>query len=180
MESKLNKEMNALMQKLKTEKEKNIQLSKKINELEQKLLSEKKNNLELNHRTKELEERIKNYEKQMQNQISNSSMNDLLSEIKELKEKIKRYPINLEKGEKLMLIYFNSIDQKIKNCAFLCKNTDYLNSIENKLYKQYEEYADKITYFTVGGKRVSSNKTMDENGIKDNDVLLVNIYESFD
>ena len=52
MESKLNKEMNALMQKLKTEKDKNIQLSKKINELEQKLFSEKKINLELNHRTK--------------------------------------------------------------------------------------------------------------------------------
>ena len=172
MESRLNKEIIALNKKLKSEQEKNIQLSKTINELKQQLITQQKLNLELNGKLKYYEEKIKNDEIKMQNQISGSTMNDLLIEIKELKEKIKRYPINLEKGEKLMLIHFISTDQKIQNYCILCKNTDPLNSLENQLYKQYEEYADSINFFTVRGKRVSSNKTLDENGIQNNDVII--------
>ena len=177
MESRLNKEIIALNKKLKSEQEKNIQLSKTINELKQQLIIQQKLNLELNGKLKYYEEKIKNDEIKMQNQISGSTMNDLLIEIKELKEKIKRYPINLEKGEKLMLIHFISTDQKIQNYCILCKNTDPLNSLENQLYKQYEEYADSINFFTVRGKRVSSNKTLDENGIQNNDVITLNVYE---
>ena len=177
MESRLNKEIIALNKKLKSEQEKNIQLSKTINELKQQLIIQQKLNLELNGKLKYYEEKIKNDEIKMQNQISGSTMNDLLIEIKELKEKIKRYPINLEKGEKLMLIHFISTDQKIQNFCILCKNTDPLNSLENQLYKQYEEYADSINFFTVRGKRVSSNKTLDENGIQNNDVITLNVYE---
>ena len=177
MESRLNKEIIALNKKLKSEQEKNIQLSKTINELKQQLIIQQKLNLELNGKLKYYEEKIKNEKIKMQNQISGSTMNDLLIEIKELKEKIKRYPINLEKGEKLMLIHFISTDQKIQNYCILCKNTDPLNSLENQLYKQYEEYADSINFFTVRGKRVSSNKTLDENGIQNNDVITLNVYE---
>ena len=177
MESRLNKEIIALNKKLKSEQEKNIQLSKTINELKQQLIIQQKLNLELNGKLKYYEEKIKNDEIKMQNQISGSTMNDLLIEIKELKEKIKRYPINLEKGEKLMLIHFVSTDQKIQNYCILCKNTDPLNSLENQLYKQYEEFADSINFFTVRGKRVSSNKTLDENGIQNNDVITLNVYE---
>ena len=177
MESRLNKEIIALNKKLKSEQEKNIQLSKTINELKQQLIIQQKLNLELNSKLKYYEEKIKNDEIKMQNQISGSTMNDLLIEIKELKEKIKRYPINLEKGEKLMLIHFVSTDQKIQNYCILCKNTDPLNSLENQLYKQYEEFADSINFFTVRGKRVSSNKTLDENGIQNNDVITLNVYE---
>ena len=177
MESRLNKEIIALNKKLKSEQEKNIQLSKTINELKQQLINQQKLNLELNNKLKYYEEKIKSDEIKMQNQISGSTMNDLLIEIKELKEKIKRYPINLEKGEKLMLIHFVSTDQKIQNYCILCKNTDPLNSLENQLYKQYEEYADSINFFTVRGKRVSSNKTLDENGIQNNDVITLNVYE---
>lgn len=180
MENRLNKEIIALNKKLKMEQEKNIQLSNTINELNQKLFNQQKLNMELNNKIKYLEEKIKNYEIKAQNQITNTTMNDLLTEIKELKQKLKRYPINLEKGEKLMLIHFNSIDQKIQNYCILCKNTDPLNSLENQLYKQYEQYADSINYFTVGGKRVSSNKTLEENGIKNNDVIILNVYEQFE
>ena len=180
MERRLNQEMVELNKNLKLEQEKNIQLSNTIMSLKQELLNQQKINLELNNKIKYYQDQIKNYEIQKQNQITSSTMNDLLVEIKELKEKLRRYPINLEKGEKLMLIHFMSTDQKIQNYAILCKNTDPLNSLENQLYKQYESYADSINFFTVGGKRVSSNKTLEENGIKDNDVIVLNVYQEFE
>ena len=176
MERRLNQEMVELNKNLKLEQEKNIQLSNIIMSLKQELLNRQK----INNKIKYYQDQIKNYEIQKQNQITSSTMNDLLVEIKELKEKLRRYPINLEKGEKLMLIHFMSTDQKIQNYAILCKNTDPLNSLENKLYKQYESYADSINFFTVGGKKVSSNKTLEENGIKDNDVIVLNVYQEFE
>ena len=180
MESRLNQEMISLNKKLIAEQKKNNELSKTITELEQKLKQEIQINSELRYRIKDLEEKIKNSEKQAKTRISNTNMNELLNEIKELKEKIKRYPINLEKGEKLMIINFMSSDQKIQNCPILCKNTDYFNSLENQLYKKYEEYENNINYFTVGGRRILPNKTLEENKIKDNDVIVLNIYQEFE
>ena len=87
MENRLNKEIITLNKKLKMEQEKNIQLSNTINELNQKLFNQQKLNMELNNKIKYLEEKIKNYEIKAQNQITNTTMNDLLTEIKELKEK---------------------------------------------------------------------------------------------
>ena len=180
MESRLNPEMISLNKKLIAEQKKNNELSKTITELEQKLKQEIQINSELRYKIKDLEEKIKNSEKQAKTRISNTNMNELLNEIKELKEKIKRYPINLEKGEKLMIINFMSSDQKIQNCPILCKNTDYFNSLENQLYKKYEEYENNINYFTVGGRRILPNKTLEENKIKDNDVIVLNIYQEFE
>jgi len=180
MESRLNQEMISLNKKLIAEQKKNNELSKTITELEQKLKQEIQINSELRYKIKDLEEKIKNSEKQAKTRISNTNMNELLNEIKELKEKIKRYPINLEKGEKLMIINFMSSDQKIQNCPILCKNTDYFNSLENQLYKKYEEYENNINYFTVGGRRILPNKTLEENKIKDNDVIVLNIYQEFE
>ena len=180
MENRLNPEMISLNKKLIVEQKKSNELSKTINELEQKLKNEIKINSELKGRIKDLEEKIKNYEKQIKSQLSNTNMNELINEIKELKEKIKRYPINLEKGEKLMIINFVSSDQKIQNCPILCKNTDYFNSLENQLYKKYEEYENNINYFTVAGRRILPNKTLKENQINDNDVVVLNIYQEFE
>ena len=180
MESRLNPEMISLNKKLIEKQKKNNELSKTITELEQKLKQEIQINSELRYKIKDLEEKIKNSEKQAKTRISNTNMNELLNEIKELKEKIKRYPINLEKGEKLMIINFMSSDQKIQNCPILCKNTDYFNSLENQLYKKYEEYENNINYFTVGGRRILPNKTLEENKIKDNDVIVLNIYQEFE
>ena len=121
MESRLNPEMISLNKKLIAEQKKNNELSKTITELEQKLKQEIQINSELRYKIKDLEEKIKNSEKQAKTRISNTNMNELLNEIKELKEKIKRYPINLEKGEKLMIINFMSSDQKFKIVLFYAK-----------------------------------------------------------
>ena len=52
--------------------------------------------------------------------------------INELEEKLKRYPIELNEGEKLLTLNFSSLDQKLKNYSIICKNTDIFNYVEKK------------------------------------------------
>ena len=72
-------------------------------------------------------------------------MNELLEELKskenESKEFKSNFPFDLKKGEKLMTVIFQSVDQKV-HYAFICKNTDKFNIIENLLYDKYPEYID--------------------------------------
>lgn len=96
-------------------------------------------------------------------------------EIEELKQKLSRYPFELNKGEKMMSIIISSIDQKIFH-SIICKNTDKFNKLEDKLYemKDFKEYSDYETYFMANGMKINRHKTLEDNKIKDNDIVLVN------
>ena len=61
--------------------------------------------------------------------------------------------------------------------ALKCNINDIFVRLEEKLYNQYPEYKDVITYFVVNGNTVKRFKTMKENKIKNNDTILLNIYE---
>ena len=98
-------------------------------------------------------------------------------ELKELKLKLSRYPMELKEGERLMTINFTTIDSRIQNYSIICKNTDIFNSIETKLYKDYKEYYDTENYFTVNGNKIHKNKTLDENNIHNNDTIILNIID---
>ena len=75
-----------------------------------------------------------------------------------------------------MPIIFQSTDSKI-HYAFICKNTDRFNSIENMLYDKYPEYLDSENYFTVNGIKINKARTMEENKIKYSDIIILNIYD---
>jgi len=98
---------------------------------------------------------------------NNESLNKLILEkdkkIKELEIKLKRYPFELNEGEKLITI--------------ICKNTEIFKIIEKKLYEDYKKYYDTQNYFTFNGKTVDKLKTLKENGIKNNDVIVINVYD---
>ena len=98
-------------------------------------------------------------------------------ELKELKLKLSRYPMELKEGERLMTVNFTTIDSRIQNYSIICKNTDIFNSIETKLYKDYKEYNDTENYFTVNGNKIHKNKTLDENNIHNNDTIILNIID---
>ena len=80
------------------------------------------------------------------NNISNiqNNSNDILIKlinekeniIQDLKEKIQRYPFILEKNEKIMSIIFSSVNQNF-NYSMVCKNTDTIHKLEEKLYEEY-------------------------------------------
>ena len=96
------------------------------------------------------------------------------NELKELKSKI---PFELLKNEKLMTVIFNSNDQKVLY-SIICKNTDTFSRLENELFKveEYKEYKEAENYFILKGKKVNRYETLEENGIKNNDVItLVNM-----
>ena len=82
----------------------------------------------------------------------------------------------MKEGENLIPVIFQSLDSKI-HCAFICKNTDRFNIVENMLYNKYPEYLESENYFTVNGIKINRFKTMEQNKIKYSDIILLNIYD---
>ena len=141
-------------------------LEEKVAELERQLEKEKQKN-------EELESKIVELEKQEQN------LNLKDKTINELREKLERYPFELKEDEKMLTVSFSS-STKMLHYSVICKNTDIFTNIENKLYIQYPEYKEEQTFFTVNGRAINKYYTLDENKIKDNDVILLNIIDDED
>jgi len=159
----------------------------KYNELLNQLNEEKNKNKklleELNNekiKVKELNDKIKKYE---------NSNNEYIKKIKELEEliKSKNAEINnlkndnneittIKSGEKIIAILFTSNLQDI-NMPIPCKNTDTFDKIEEKIYNEYPKYKDYNTYLTVNGNVIKRFKTLEENGIKSGNTIIVNIYD---
>ena len=159
----------------------------KYNELLNLLNEEKNKNKklleELNNekiKVKELNDKLKKYE---------NCNNEYIKKIKELEELIisKNIEINnlkndnnkittLKSGEKIIAIFFTS-NLKDIHMPIPCKNTDTFAKIEEKIYNEYAEYKDYNTYLTVNGNVIKRFKTLEENGIKDGNIIIVNIYD---
>ena len=165
---KLNKELTEKINRLKNDldnkKSENKNLDEKIKELNDLLNKEKNNNIAMekieskgpdNGKVEELMEKIKEKDKE-------------LNEIKS------RYPIELLPGEKLMTIIFTTTDQKLLY-SLICKNTDKFKVLEEKLYEKYkyeEEYS-----FKYNGKRIKKFNSVEENGIDNSGIIMMNIEE---
>ena len=92
---------------------------------------------------------------------------------KELKELKSKLPFELSKDDKLMSIIFNSTDQRI-HCSFICKNTLQFSELESILYRQkeYQDLKNLEIYFLVHGKKINRLETIEENGIKNGDIII--------
>ena len=66
-----------------------------------------------------------------------------------------------------------SLDEKILY-SVMGKNTDVFSKIENELYKKYPEYSENENAFYLKGKKIEKNKSLSYNGIKDNDIIILN------
>ena len=155
--NKFENELNEVNQKI--GKLKNIIKEKeiKINE-EKKFIQELKNllinnNLNIN---KELMDNIK---------LTQKLINDIQLNIPE---------INLE--EKMISVIFNSFDQNIC-CSIICKKTDNFCEIEQKLYNIYPEYKNTNNIFIVNGYKIDKKKNLDDNKIKNNDIISFNLFK---
>ena len=81
-----------------------------------------------------------------------------------------------DEDENMMSVIFGTIDQKL-HYSVPCRKTDIFRKIEKKLYKEYPDYKDKNKYFLVNGKQVDVNKTLEENHIKNSDVIILEYYD---
>ena len=159
----------------------NEKLNKKIHELEDELKKEKNKNKVLEEKIKIFENSQKNYALNKKNLNSKEELlNSIIlkdKELNELKIKLGRYPIELNEGEKLMTVNFTSVDSRIQNYSLICKNTDMFNALEKRLYDDYKEYYDTENFFTVKGIKVHKLKSLEENKIKNNDVIILNTFD---
>ena len=195
-------EIDELKALLDEEKSKREELIKKIESLEKKLKEEKSRNQilvekfekeleEEKVKNKILEDKIKNFQKEYEGkqhsfvkEINDNSKDSLMNiilekdrEVNELKKKLLRYPFELNEGEKMITVNFISAEQKINNYCVICKNTDIFNYLEKKLYEEYKEFYETENYFTVNGKKIHKLKSLDENQIKNNDVIVLNTLD---
>ena len=112
---------------------------------------------------------------------SNDKLINLLSQkeeqIKELKEKIKRYPFILEKNERLMAIIFYSVDQKV-HYPMICKNTDTIHKLEEKLYEEYPNLSERENYFLCKGGLINKFQSFEKMKIKNGDIIVLNQNDS--
>lgn len=120
---------------------------------------------------------------QFKDMLNNNKNKDKIIELmeklelkeREIKEIKSRYPLELYKGEKLMSVIFQSHDLKFTH-SFLCKNTDQFTKLESLLYKEFPEYLENEAenYFLVNGRRINRYKSLEENGIHNSNIIILN------
>ena len=108
-----------------------------------------------------------------------------LNDIKTIKDKFKVYkniindiriniPLSLKPNEKLMPVIFHSYDESI-HYSVICKNNDEFSKIESLLYDKYPEYKNINKDFIINGKKIDINKNLEDNNIRDSDIITLNI-----
>ena len=97
-------------------------------------------------------------------------------EIRDLENKNNPF-INLKPDEKIYSINFTSFDQNIGHYSIIGKNTDKFVLLEEKIYEDYPQYRDQETYFLKNGEKLKRFRTLEENNIKNNDVIVLYIYD---
>ena len=130
-----------------------------------------KNN-SLNNQIKILETKLKKLILELQNYKSNNNINKNINNSKEL-------IMPMVEGENLMCVIFNSQGiQDICNWSLPCKNTNLFIRLEEILNNKFPELKKHETYFMVNTKRIKRFQTLEENGIKDNDIINIFLIES--
>ena len=176
------------IERLKSMEKNYISLKNTLKEYKNENKKLKEENNKIKNENKDLRIEINGLRQSSNNQNNNNkNINDNKDEIisllkkleikeNEIKQIKQNFPYELKSGEKLMPIIFVSVDQKI-HYAFICKNTDKFNSIENLLYEVYPEYQETENYFTVNGIKIIKSKTMEQNNIKPSSIIILNSYE---
>jgi len=157
-----------------------------INNLKQQLNKEKKKNEILSNENKKLKSIITNLNNEINKLKQYEQKNRLLQEkINKKNIEIQKYKSDNNKdfdegissvkpGEKIIAINFVSMGtQDIGHYALVCKNTDLFVRLEERLYNDFPQFKNYETYFENKTKRIKRFKTLDENKIKNKDVINV-------
>ena len=76
-------------------------------------------------------------------------------------------------GENIIIIEFVSTDQTVNYRSVMCKRTDTFSKIENIIYDEYKELKRNDYYFLANGNVINKSKTLEENKIRDKDVIAM-------
>ena len=166
-----NNEIEKLKRELETEKKKNKQLQDTINQLKQnhniEIEKYKKDINKLVEKNKELEKLLDEKNKEINDyifQLSNSNNNEQL--------------VNFKTGDKIIAVLFMTQgNQDIYNYTMPCKTSDLFVRLEERLYHDFPKYRNFETFFMVNARRIFRFKSLEENQIKNNDIISLFINE---
>ncbi len=157
------------------EKLKNQNLEKKIAELEitkqnleNELKIEKEKNAQLeSEKPKENDEKEKTKIIQLYDEISENQ-----KEIKELKNKLSKYPFEILENEKLMSVIISTEDKNTQ-LSIISKNTEKFIKLEEKFYEAFPNFSQTENSFTVNGNKINKYQNLEENGINNSDIIII-------
>ena len=55
----------------------------------------------------------------------------------------------------------------------ICKSTEKFFELEKRLYIKYPEYKEAKNYYYVNGHKIDVSKTLKDNKIKDNEIIII-------
>ena len=132
--------------------------------------SMKTKNIDLTNQIKQLESQLNNLKLELQNNksnnkgninIKNNNLNDLIRP--------------LGPNEEIMTVIFNTQGtQYICNWGMPCKNTNLFVRLEEILNNKFPDLKKHDTYYEVNTRRIKRFQTLEENNIKNND--MINIF----
>ncbi len=97
-------------------------------------------------------------------------------QINQLKDKTNhKNPSNINLND-IKTIQFKSSDMKV-DFAISCLGTQSFSEIEEKLYKEYPEYRETNNQFLHMGTVIKRFKTINENKIKNGDIIMMIVME---
>ena len=75
-------------------------------------------------------------------------------------------------------VIITTTNQAIKY-PIICQKSDNFKELEQKIYKKFPDLKQKEHYFLCNGNIIDTEKTIEENKLKDGDILMFNILLSF-
>ena len=104
-------------------------------------------------------------------------MEDELNALNNIKDKLDldNNDINkVKENDKIISVLFMTQgNQDIINYSMACKSTDLFSSLEERLYQDFPKYRNVKKIFMVRANRILRNKTLEENNIKNNDIICL-------
>lgn len=81
-----------------------------------------------------------------------------------------------DEDEEDICVIIKSTAQDFKS-SFICKKSDKFKDLQEQLYERKKDLKDKYLYYVCAGNPIDIEKTIEENKIKDNDIIVYNIFD---
>ena len=78
-----------------------------------------------------------------------------------------------ENDKIISVLFMTQGNQDIINYSMACRTTDLFSSLEERLYQDFPNYRNIEKIFMVRANRILRNKTLEENNIKNNDIICL-------
>jgi len=155
---------------LKEKEKKYNNIEEKEEEIETRLIKINEKEKNLYDKEKKLNDKEKNLiEKEMKLKEKEIKLKKELDDLKKELEKIKK---NNAMEENNIIIKIIDWEQKI-DFSINCNKNDKFTKIEELFYESYPMYKKRKNIFNINGKDIDRNKTLQENNIQNNQIIVL-------